>query len=84
MDWAVLGWGFGAAVGFAVAAAFKDASAKGLQHLDRLTPAAVRHFVTAVVTQRLWWLGAAADGVGVCLHALAIRRGPLSVVQPLR
>jgi len=37
MDWAVLGWGFGAAVGFAVAAAFKDASAKGLQHLDRLT-----------------------------------------------
>lgn len=37
MDWAVLGWSIGAAVGFAVAAAFKHASAEGLQHLDRLS-----------------------------------------------
>ncbi|MDQ6945496.1 MAG: DMT family transporter [Actinomycetota bacterium] len=83
MDWAVLGWSLGAAVGFAVAAALKHASAKGLQHLDRLTPTAVRHFVTAVVTQRFWWLGTAADVVAVSLHALALRRGALSVVQPL-
>ena len=83
MDWAVLGWSIGAAVGFAVAAAFKHASAEGLQHLDRLSLGAVRHFVSAIVSQRLWWMGTAADAVAVCLHALALRRGALSVVQPL-
>ncbi len=83
MDWAVFGWSIGAAVGFAVAAAFKHASAERLQHLDRLSLGAVRHFVSAIVSQRLWWMGTAADAVAVCLHALALRRGALSVVQPL-
>ncbi len=83
MDWAVLGWSVGAALVFAVAAAFKHASAEGLQHLDRLTLSAVRRFVSAVVSQRLWWIGAAADVAAVALHTLALRRGLLSVVQPL-
>jgi hypothetical protein len=83
MDWAVLGWSLGAAVVFAVAAAFKHASAEGLPHLDRLSVSTVRQFVSAVVRQRLWWIGTAADVVAVALHASALRRGPLSVVQPL-
>jgi hypothetical protein len=71
MDWAVLAWSIGAAVVFAVAAAFEHASVEGPQHRDRLSVDAVRQLVWAMVRQRLWWIGTAPDVVAACLHAMA-------------
>jgi hypothetical protein len=70
-----------AAACFAVAAAFQHRSA-GLVS-DASAVSGLPRFVTMTLRQPLWIIGTAADMFGFALHALALREGPLTLVQPL-
>jgi hypothetical protein len=71
-----------AAALFGVSIAFQHRSA-GL--VSDGTPAGARlgGFIAGTLRHPLWIIGAVADISGFALHALALRLGPLTVVQPL-
>ncbi len=76
----------------ALAAAALFAAATALQHRSAglvgpagspKTGAEVTRFMASTVRHPLWALGTVADIAGFALHALALRDGPLTLVQPL-
>jgi len=76
----------------ALAAAALFAAAAALQHRSAglvatagspRTGPEVTRFMAGTVRHPLWALGTAADVGGFALHALALRDGPLTLVQPL-
>jgi drug/metabolite transporter (DMT)-like permease len=70
-----------AAACFAVAAAFQHRGA-GLVS-DASAVVGLGGFVSMTLRNRLWIIGTVADIVGFALHAVALREGPLTLVQPL-
>lgn len=68
-----------AAALFAVATAFQHRSAGLVTAADR--PGG--KFMSRTLRHPLWIAGAVANLAGFCLHALALRDGPLTLVQPL-
>jgi hypothetical protein len=70
-----------AAACFAVAAALQHRSA-GLV-ADAPGGTNLAGFVSMTLRQRLWIIGTVADVFGFAFHALALREGPLTLVQPL-
>jgi len=79
--------GSAVAVGCALAAAGCFAVSTSLQHHSaEAAPSGVttsRGLVAHLVRRPLWLLGMATGAVGFLLHALAVHRGALVVVQPL-
>ncbi|MHA3700910.1 DMT family transporter [Jatrophihabitans sp. YIM 134969] len=73
----------GAATAYAIAANLKHVSAGQVPDAGNLSGQAVARFVRATITHRLWLLSIVVDLVGASLQILALRRGALSVVQPL-
>jgi hypothetical protein len=72
-----------AAALFAVATALQHRSA-GLVSDDRGSQTdGLAGFVAETLQHPLWLMGTAADVGGLALHALALRDGPLTLVQPL-
>jgi drug/metabolite transporter (DMT)-like permease len=79
------------AVAAAMAAAFLFAVATAMQHLStdlvqdagNARRAGVKSFASRTVRNPLWVRGLLAAVAGLALHALALREGPLTVVQPL-
>jgi hypothetical protein len=72
-----------AAALFAIATALQHRSA-GLVAADGRRPAAgASTFVWRTLRHPLWIAGAVAELAGLGLHALALRDGPLTLVQPL-
>jgi hypothetical protein len=73
-----------AAALFAAATALQHRSA-GLVTGAAGTPsnAELAGFLTRTLRHPLWVVGLAADVTGFALHALALRQGPLTLVQPL-
>jgi len=75
------------AVASALAAAGCFAVSTSLQHRSaESVPSGVttsRRLVAHLVRRPLWLLGMATGGIGFLLHALAVHRGALVVVQPL-
>jgi drug/metabolite transporter (DMT)-like permease len=72
-----------AAALFAVATALQHRSAGLVTEADRDKTARVAGFVSRTVRHPLWLFGTLADLGGLGLHALALRDGPLTLVQPL-
>jgi hypothetical protein len=73
----------GAAALFAMATALQHRSAGLVTDANRTATAGVMGFVSKTLRHPLWILGSAADAGGLGLHALALRDGPLTLVQPL-
>jgi hypothetical protein len=73
----------GAAALFAVAAALQHRSAGLVTDADTVQTAEVAGFVSKTLRHPLWIAGSIADIGGFGLHALALRDGPLTLVQPL-
>ncbi|HEX3646933.1 MAG TPA: DMT family transporter [Pseudonocardiaceae bacterium] len=76
------------AVAAALGASTCGATASTLQHRTAVAVAGRAHStvvtsVVATITHRPWLLAVVLQGVGFGLHALALRFGQLSVVQPL-
>jgi drug/metabolite transporter (DMT)-like permease len=71
-----------AAAFFAVASAFQHRSA-GLVSDGTERGARLIGFVSVMLRHPLWIIGFLAGIVGAALHALALRDGPLTLVQPL-
>lgn len=74
---------FAAAALYAVGAAFEHRGMADVHVLRSLHPGAVVHFLGAMFRVRVWWVGAVADVSGFGLHGLALRLGPLTLVQPV-
>ena len=72
-----------AAALFAVATALQHRSAGLVTIADRGQAAGLAGFVSRTLRHPLWIAGAAISLAGLGLHALALRDGPLTVVQPL-
>jgi drug/metabolite transporter (DMT)-like permease len=70
-----------AAACFAIAAAFQHRSAGLVSDASRVEGSA--GFVALTLRHPLWMLGTVADILGFVLHALALREGPLTLVQPV-
>jgi hypothetical protein len=70
-----------AAACFAVAAAFQHRSAGLVSDASRAEGLA--GFVSLTLRHPLWIVGTVADIFGFALHALALREGPLTLVQPV-
>jgi hypothetical protein len=74
------------AVAAALSAAALFAVATALQHRSAGLVTAVggrRGFVSGTLRHPLWIVGSVANLAGLSLHALALRDGPLTLVQPL-
>jgi hypothetical protein len=71
-----------AAALFGVSTAFQHRSA-GLVSDGTQASERVGGFIARTLRHPLWIIGAIADICGFALHALALRLGPLTVVQPL-
>lgn len=76
------------AVAAALGASTCGATASTLQHRTAVSvagraPATVTTSVLATISHRPWLFAVVLQGVGFSLHALALRFGQLSVVQPL-
>ncbi|MFF3852279.1 DMT family transporter [Micromonospora sp. NPDC002575] len=69
----------GAAFCFAVSTAMHQRAAKRQRRHHPLDP----RLLLRLLRTRLWRLGWAPDVAGVCLQAVALRSGPLALVQPL-
>ncbi len=72
-----------AAALFAIAAALQHRSAGLVTDADTVRTAGVAAFVSETLRHPLWVAGSIADIVGFGLHAVAVRDGPLTLVQPL-
>jgi drug/metabolite transporter (DMT)-like permease len=72
-----------AAALFAAATALQHRSAGMVTAAGRDRTAGVAGFVSQTMRHPLWLIGALADVGGLGLHALALRDGPLTLVQPL-
>jgi hypothetical protein len=72
-----------AAAFFAAATALQHRSAGLVTDADRTSAAGLGGFVSKTLRHPLWLVGTAADTAGLGLHALALRDGPLTLVQPL-
>jgi drug/metabolite transporter (DMT)-like permease len=72
-----------AAALFAVATAFQHRSAGLVTAADRERASNVAAFMARTLRHPLWIVGTLADVGGFGLHALALRYGPLTLVQPL-
>ena len=72
-----------AAALFSVAAALQHRSAGLVTDADRLRTAGLAGFVAKTLRHPLWIAGSIADIAGLAFHALALRDGPLTLVQPL-
>jgi hypothetical protein len=72
-----------AAAFFAVASAFQHRSAGLVAGAATLRRTPLVAFFCAMLRHPLWIIGAAAAIVGAVLHAIALRDGPLTLVQPL-
>jgi hypothetical protein len=70
-----------AAACFAVAAAFQHRSAGLVSDTSRA--GGLAGFVSLTLRHPLWIIGTVADIGGFALHALALREGPLTLVQPV-
>ncbi len=79
---AILAALFAAAL-FAVSAALQHRSAGLVTEADRLRTARLGGFISGTVRHPMWIVGSAAGIAGFALHALALRDGPLTLVQPL-
>lgn len=71
-----------AAALFGVSTALQHRSAGLVSEVDQGTDR-VGAFIVRALRHPLWIIGAIADIGGFVLHALALRLGPLTVVQPL-
>lgn len=72
-----------AALFFAVAAALQHRSAGLVTGSDSTPGTDVSGFLSKTLRHPLWLVGSIADLGGFGLHALALRSGPLALVQPL-
>jgi hypothetical protein len=72
-----------AAALFAVAAAVQHRSAGLVSDADVGRTVGLAGFVSKTLRHPLWIAGSLADIAGLGLHALALRDGPLALVQPL-
>jgi drug/metabolite transporter (DMT)-like permease len=72
-----------AAALFAVAAALQHRSAGLVTAAGQGAGAAPAGFVSGTVRNPLWIVGSLAGLAGLGLHALALRSGPLTLIQPL-
>ena len=72
-----------AAALFAVAAAFQHRSAGLVTDAGAHRAAGMAEFMSKTLRHPLWIIGSVADVGGLALHALALRDGPLTLVQPL-
>jgi hypothetical protein len=79
---AILAALFAAAL-YAVSAALQHRSAGLVTEADTLRTARLGGFISGTVRHPMWIVGSAAGIVGFALHALALRDGPLTLVQPL-
>lgn len=75
----------GAAMAVAVLSAVCYATSAVLQQrqASRQRGTSTAALLRALVRQPVWWLAITATVTGAALHVLALRLGPLSVVQPL-
>lgn len=80
---AIVAASLGSTAFFALATALKHRSAGHAPRVSRFTPAQLGAFVVATARHPLWLAGLLADAGGLVLQVLALRLGPLSVVQPL-
>lgn len=72
-----------AAVLFALATALQHRSAGLISDADISSTGGLGGFVAKTLRHPLWIAGSLADVAGFGLHALALRDGPLTLVQPL-
>ncbi len=72
-----------AAALFAVSAALQHRSAGLVTEADTLRTARLGGFISGTLRHPMWIVGSAAGIAGFALHALALRDGPLTLVQPL-
>lgn len=72
-----------AAALFAVSTALQHRSAGLVTEADTLGTARLPGFISRTVRHPLWIVGSVAGLGGFALHALALRDGPLTLVQPL-
>ncbi len=72
-----------AAALFAVSAALQHRSAGLVTEADTLRTARLGGFISRTVRHPMWIIGSVAGLAGFALHALALRDGPLTLVQPL-
>ena len=72
-----------AAALFAVAAALQHRSAGLVTDAGAPRTAGVSEFIWMTLRHPLWIIGSVADVAGLALHAVALRDGPLTLVQPL-
>ena len=72
-----------AAALFAVSAALQHRSAGLVTEADSLRTARLGGFISGTLRHPMWIVGSAAGIAGFALHALALRDGPLTLVQPL-
>ena len=72
-----------AAALFAMATALQHRSAGLVTDGTILGTAQLTGFISRTLRHPLWAIGAVADIAGFALHALALRDGPLTLVQPL-
>jgi hypothetical protein len=72
-----------AAALFAISAALQHRSAGLVREADAVGTASLGGFVSGTLRHPLWIAGSAAGIVGFAMHALALRYGPLTLVQPL-
>lgn len=68
---------------FALGSAFQHFSAGKVEGAGRGRSAGLRKFASETVWQPLWAVGLLANGGGLIFHAVALRQGPLTLVQPL-
>jgi len=72
-----------AAALFAVATALQHLSAGQVDDTGKGHSAGLGGFATQTLRQPLWAIGLLANAGGLALHAVALREGPLTLVQPL-
>jgi drug/metabolite transporter (DMT)-like permease len=68
---------------FALGSAFQHFSAGKVQGAGRGRSTGLAGFVSNTLWQPLWAVGLLANAVGLVFHAVALRNGPLTLVQPL-
>ena len=72
-----------AAALIAVSAALQHRSAGLVTEADTVRTARLGGFISGTLRHPMWIVGSAAGIAGFALHALALRDGPLTLVQPL-
>jgi drug/metabolite transporter (DMT)-like permease len=68
---------------FALSVALQHRSVDLVARPDKDGALGLTRFISGTLRQPLWVLGSAAEVGGFGLHALALREGPLTLVQPL-